>query len=153
MRGIVMSMDESEFDAWVRDLEERMQEEVERAYSKKVIGEWTRPANVGRMARPDAHARLTGTCGDTMEVFLAVDGDTIARATFLTDGCGATVACGSMLTKLVTGCDTATARRLTPQHLCNALDGLPEENRHCASLAVQTLRMALDDLEHRRGGR
>jgi NifU-like protein involved in Fe-S cluster formation len=53
----------------------------------------------------------------------------------------------------VTGCDTATARRLTPQHLCNALDDLPEENHHCASLAVQTLRMALDDLEHRRGDR
>ncbi|NIV36181.1 MAG: iron-sulfur cluster assembly scaffold protein, partial [Anaerolineae bacterium] len=55
------------------------------------------------MLDADGHAALLGPCGDTMEIFLRLQDARIARATFMTDGCGPTVACGSMLTKMARG--------------------------------------------------
>ncbi len=61
----------------------------------------------------------------------------------MTDGCGPTVACGSMLTKMVTGMPLEKAGKIAPKSLIAALDGLPEESIHCAELAVNTLREAI----------
>jgi nitrogen fixation NifU-like protein len=61
----------------------------------------------------------------------------------MTDGCGPTVACGSMLTKMVTGKSLEDAAEILPEDLLKALGGLPEENIHCAELAVSTLHDAL----------
>jgi nitrogen fixation NifU-like protein len=68
---------------------------------------------------------------------------TIKEATFVTDGCGATLACGSMLTQIVTGMKLEKAEWVLPEDLIKALGGLPEEHEHCAGLAVSTLQNAL----------
>ncbi len=61
----------------------------------------------------------------------------------MTDGCGLTVACGSMLTTMIEGLSVEEAQEITPQQLIEALDGLPAENTHCAKLAVDTLLKAI----------
>jgi nitrogen fixation NifU-like protein len=125
------------------DLQRQIIEQERTIYSDKVIEEAHNPRNLGRMPEPDTHAIVCGWCGDTMEIYLRLDGERIKEIAFMTDGCGSAVACGSMLTRLVQGTSLKEADRITPEDLLAALDGLPEESIHCAELAVNTLREAI----------
>jgi nitrogen fixation NifU-like protein len=129
-----------------RTLEEIQRQliEQERAiYSAKVIEHAHSPRNLERIDRPDAHKILRGPCDDTMEIYLRLDKERISDVTFMTDGCGPSIACGSMLTIIVQGISLEEAGAIEPEDLLAALDGLPEESAHCAKLAVDTLRGAI----------
>jgi NifU-like protein involved in Fe-S cluster formation len=68
----------------------------------------------------------------------------VARAvSFRTFGCGVSIACGSVLGELVKGRFLADCGAISTADLVDALDGIPEEKRWCADLAVQALRSAL----------
>ncbi len=126
-------------------------ERQERAYySRKVMEEANNPQNVGRMSKPDGAAEITGPCGDTMEFYLRVNNETIDEISFYTDGCGATIACGSMTTRMVKEKGVEEAGKLTSQDIIDALDGLPEENLHYGKLAADTLQKALHNY-HEKG--
>jgi len=132
-----------DFDRFVEELQREIDERAQALYSDKVIAEATHPSNMGRMATPDAYGSVHGECGDTMEMYLRLDDGRIAEATFITDGCAPTVACGSKLTTMVQGMSLAKAAEITSEELIAALDGLPAEHTHCAVLAVNTLREAI----------
>lgn len=133
----------SDFDRMVEEIQRWIIEEERALYSAKVIEEYHHPQNLGRMSEPDGVGIVHGWCGDTMEIYLRVNGRRIGEATFMTDGCGPTVACGSKLTTMIQGMSIAEASELTKDDLLTALDGLPEESVHCAELAVNTLQKAI----------
>jgi len=98
------------------------------------------------MQNADVQGATHGWCGDSMTFYLRLEGDMIKEAMFTTDGCGATLACGSMLTQMVTGMDVEAAGEIMPDDLLEALGGLPEESIHCAGVAVAALQNALFNL-------
>lgn len=98
------------------------------------------PRHYGAVAEPDAHARITGPCGDTMDFWLAVRDGVIQRIGFTTDGCGSSRACGSMTCELAAGRPTSVAAAIEPEQVLEALAPFPAEVAHCAVLAVNTLR-------------
>lgn len=140
----------TDFDRLVAELQQEIEEQERGFYSDKVIEEARNPSNLGRMVEPDVRGMVRGWCGDTMEFYLRLDGERITEATFMTDGCGATVACGSMLTRIARGMLLEEAGGIMPQDLIVALDGLPEEHAHCTELAVSTLQNALFNWRARR---
>ena len=104
------------------------------------------PPHLGTIETPDGHARVTGRCGDTMEMFLKMKDDVILQCTFQTDGCGTTIACGSVATELARGKTfTLALASVSAGEILKKLGGLPEEDVHCAQLAAETLRRALAD--------
>jgi|GEM_PF-251395 len=132
-----------DFDRAMAALQEQVLQDARNYFSAQVIEEFSHPQNEGLMLEPDGLGRAVGLCGDTMEIYLRLAGPRIAKAAFITDGCGVTVACGSMLTRMAGGLLLAEAAAITPEALTAALDGLPEDHAHCAVLAVQTLRAAI----------
>jgi Mrp family chromosome partitioning ATPase len=110
------------------------------------------PRNHGPMETFDGHARITGPCGDTMEFWLRMRNGTVVRAAFVTDGCGSSLACGSMATSLADGRGVADAAALRQEDILDALGGFPAESEHCALLAANTLRSACEDCLNRRNG-
>ena len=142
--------DEKDFDRMVKELQREIAEQEQAVYSAKVIEEVHNPRNIGRMSQPHARGLVHGWCGDTMEIYLRLNGERIEEATFMTDGCGPSVACGSMLTRMVIGMSLEEASEVRPENLLDALDGLPEESDHCAELAVSTLQNAI--FNHRVNG-
>ena len=76
-------------------------------------------------------------------MYLRLDGDRIAEASFWADGCLSTMACGDMLTTMARGMTLEDAAAITPEELIAALDGLPYKSHHCAELSVETLREAI----------
>ena len=61
--------------------EELIKEEMRKVYSEIAIGHAMDPRNVGNMESADGFAKITGPCGDTMEVWLKVSNETIIEAT------------------------------------------------------------------------
>lgn len=117
-------------------------------YSLKVIEHMSRPCHWGIMHKSDGYAKITGPCGDTMEISLIVRNNIIVKCTFDTDGCGTTVACGSMIAEMATGKSLIIARQIDQNTILDYCGGLPEGNEHCALLAANTLRSAIDDYLH-----
>ena len=125
--------------------EELIKQEMRKIYSEAVIEHSMNPRNLGELDDPDGFARVTGPCGDTMSVWLKVNGDTIINASFMTDGCGTTIASGSMVTEMVKGKSISEAQKTTQRDVLDALGGLPQESEHCALLAANTLKAAIRD--------
>jgi nitrogen fixation NifU-like protein len=94
---------------------------------------------------------VLGPCGDSMEMFLRVRDSRIKVAAFMTNGCGPTVACGSMLTQMAQGKSLDAAASIEAADVIIALDGLPPEHVHCATLAVHTLQEAIADHQQEAG--
>ena len=138
--------DESDFDAFIEKLHKEIEEDELKTFSKKVIEEYHHPKNWGKIDDANAQTSLTGSCGDTMKFYLFIKNNIIKKASFITDGCGPTVACGSKLTTMITNMNILDAKKLTPENLIDALDGLPPENEHCALLAIRTLNAALQQI-------
>lgn len=101
--------------------------------------------NLGSLDNPNAQGFFLGKCGDRMQIDLQIVNRRIINAKFMADGCGATLACGSMITKMACSKTLTQAKKIEPDELINALDGLPEDHLHCAELAVMTLREAVID--------
>lgn len=108
------------------------------------------PRNWGILDQSDGYARITGPCGDTMEISLIVKDDVIVKCTFDTDGCGATVSCGSIITDMATGETTSYARNIDQAAILEYCEGLPQANEHCALLAAKALQVALEDFRRTR---
>ena len=127
------------------DLQAVVMADARKIYSETVIDHAMNPRNLGTMQNFDGFARITGPCGDTMEVWLKVKGNTITDIYFMTDGCGTSLASGSMMTELAKGRSISVAVRISQQDVLEALEGLPEESQHCALLAANTLKAAIRD--------
>jgi len=115
----------------------------EQPFSPKALELIQSKENMGKLENPDGRGVVRGWCGDTMQIDLLLSGEIIKEARFLTDGCGATIACGSMLTKLAKLKTLSEAQKITPEVLLEALGGIPEGHEHCAELAVKTLHQAI----------
>lgn len=102
---------------------------------------WSNP----RVEDPDGSARITGKCGDTMEILLKFEGDRVKDTSHWTDGCVYSLNCVYAAAKL--------ARNRTPDEILDIdsdlieeqVGGLPTDHHHCANLAWETLQAALDD--------
>jgi len=136
---------------------ERIEAEIRRRekeyYTKKALEEAYNPKNVGKIEDADCFGRVTGPCGDTMEIYMRVINGKIEDCKFLTDGCGATIACGSVLTEMLKGKTLEEAAKIKPEDILSVLGGLPPENLHCPVLAVRTLNAALENFRRRRSRR
>ena len=131
----------SEFD----EFQKLIMADMRKVYSETTIDHIINPRNLGDMADASGFGRVTGSCGDTIEIWLKVKNGIIADATFLTDGCATSIASGSMATELAKGRSIPEALKISQQDVLKALGGLPEESAHCALLAANTLKEAVKD--------
>ena len=135
----------SDFEKMADRLESDIMEQMQRTYSEIAIDHAMNPRNIGRIEGANGHARFTGPCGDTMEIFLRIQNNVITQAVFMTDGCGTSIASGSIVTELAKGKRIQEAYRISRRDVLDALGGLPEEDEHCALLAASTMRLAVHD--------
>ncbi len=128
----------------IEEIVKSLQDTVSEGYSQKLKDELFDPKNIGKIENPDSHVRITGVCGDTVEIYLAIKEGRINDIKFMTDGCGATIVCASYVTRTVKGKSIEEALRIKPEDVDRYFEGLPKENKHCAMLSVITLRAALE---------
>lgn len=127
------------------EFEELVKQEMRKIYSDTAIEHGMNPRNLGELEDADSSGRVTGSCGDTMYMWLKVKDGTISDISFLTDGCGTSMASGSMATEMAKGKSLTEAQKISQEDVLNALGGLPEESEHCALLASDTLKAAISE--------
>ena len=133
------------FEESVKDLEQSILEDMKTLHSEKTIEHFLNPRNLGRITTPDGFASVTDAHGHTMEISLKVKDGKVMNASFWTDGCGCSIASGSVVTELAKGKGVLDARKIRQQDIVNALGGLPADDLHCAVLAADTLKQAIKD--------
>lgn len=127
-----------------------LQNSTLKGFSEKFKSELLNPQNIGKIDDPDSYVRVTGVCGDTIEMYLSVKSGKIINIKFLTNGCGATIACSSYTTRISKGKSIESAFKIKPKDIDNYFEGLPDEYKHCAKLAVITLKAALKEYAKKR---
>ena len=100
-----------------------------------------------RLQNPDGYGSRTGDCGDTVEIYLSVKNGLIQAVSFETDGCISTHACANTVSYLAERKPVDKAWGITPDDVIKFLETLPEENYHCAELAVGAFYMALNNYQ------
>jgi nitrogen fixation NifU-like protein len=128
----------------IDDIARRLQETVLAGYSERFKHELFNPENMGKVRNPDSHVRITGVCGDAIEMSLTLRDERVSDVKFTTDGCGATVACASCVTRMAKGKPIKDVLRIEPEDVDDYFEGLPDESKHCAKLAVMALRAVLE---------
>jgi nitrogen fixation NifU-like protein len=140
-------MPKDEYDKYVDTLQEIINEEEIKAYNERIVALYHDPKNWGKP--PDNEITISksyeGSCGDTMSFYLKIKDNIIEKANFITDGCGASVATGCQTTLLIENKSVEDAEKLQPEDVDVALNGLPEDHKHCAELAIRTLKRAIED--------
>jgi len=78
--------------------------ELRDLYQEVILDHNKHPRHFGRLEGATHQARgHNPLCGDQVEVFIAVDGDTVREATFEGDGCAICTASASLMTEAVQG--------------------------------------------------
>lgn len=138
-------MSKDELDDFVEKMQAKIFEETRGTYGEIAFQRWLNILYMGPMDNPDGYARVTGTCGDTMEVFLRFENDRVKEASFITDGCGGSAVCGSFAAELAIGKTPDELTEVTGEEILKVLGRFPKEDHHCCFLAANTLQEALND--------
>lgn len=121
-------------------------------YNETVLKHYNDPRNVGEIEDADGvGVYMSDYCGDITKFWIRVSEGRIKDAKYRTQGCAASIACGSVLTELVKEKTVEEALRITKDDIVNALDGLPEQKIHCSVLADDSLKDAIRDYLTRNG--
>jgi len=132
-------------DDFVKNLQNQIFDETRATYGEVVFQRWLNPLYMGVMNDADGYGRVTGSCGDTIEIFLRFEKGKVKEALFQTDGCGSSTVCGSFAAELALSQTPDELIEITGERILEVLGGLPKEDRHCAFLAAETLQEALND--------
>ena len=108
-----------------------------------------RPKNFGPMKDASARAKIAGPCGDTVEVWLRIDGGKIRKASFMTDGCAHSSMCCGTAVRMTEGMPPEAAAEISQEEILEAVGPVPEDHQHCALLAANTIKKALENYSRR----
>jgi len=118
---------------------------IEQVHSAQFIDMASRTNRLKTIHHPDGYGKRVSSCGDSIDLYLAIRDDRIRTVSFLIQGCLNTNACANTLAALVEGKSVADGWRITPAHVMEYLETLPAEHTHCAELVVEAFYHALKD--------
>ena len=114
-------------------------------YTDTVIDHAINTRNFGQMPDYDGTGTAKSSCGETMQIWLKIKDGKVVKASFETDGCAATLACGSVATELAKGKDILDAQKIKQKEILKALEGLPDHNQELAQVASKAIKNAVSD--------
>ena len=139
-----MRMSDKEFDDFVDNLQEKIFAEARDAYGEKGFDRWRNPRYCGKLADETVSGRVTGSCGDTIDMSLRIENDRIVDGAYMTTGCASSGLCGSFAVELAIGKGVEEIFDLKGEDVLKAIGKFPEDDTHCAFLAVNSLQDAVN---------
>lgn len=131
-------------DVFVENLQQQVFDEARDAWGEAGFQLWQHPLHSGALENPDSYARITGKCGDTMGIYLIFENGRVKTTTYTTDGCGSSTICGSFTAGMAIGKTPDELAEITGEKVLAKIGTFPEDEQHCAFLAVEALQAALD---------
>lgn len=137
-------MNDNDFDALIDKIQGEVFDEAKAALGEKGFDRWRNPKFCGRLEGADGYAKLTGDCGDTMEMYVRIQDNQVSQVGYYTDGCSSSSIAGSFAAELATGRGFTEVLDLRGDDVLQEIGRFPESEEHCAHLAVRTLQEALN---------
>ncbi len=117
-------------------------------YNEIIMDHFENPRNVGDMTDADGVGTVGNPkCGDVMTLYIKIEDNRISDIKFKTFGCGAAIASSSFTTELVKGKTIEEVLKFTRTDIADGLGGLPPVKVHCSVLALDALRVAIEDYQ------
>jgi nitrogen fixation NifU-like protein len=121
-------------------------------YNETVMSHFSNPQNVGEIPDANGVGEIGNiVCGDILRVYIKVKDDRLEDVKYMTYGCAAATASGSMMTVLAKGLTIEEGLNLSNKDVAKALGGLPSQKLHCSNLAADTLHKAIRDWQRKTG--
>lgn len=114
-------------------------------YSEKAVNYYLETPHLGIIPNADQISEMTGTCGDTIKVYLKVENDRIADVKYEIMGCPGSISAAMAAGDLVRGKTVDDALALNDGDVFHFLEEIPVKKHHCIQLAVKALLSALHD--------
>jgi NifU-like protein involved in Fe-S cluster formation len=116
-------------------------------YTRQVADHIAQPRNVGELDHPSGVGDVTNeVCLDRIKLTIRVEGARLIDAKVQAQGCPPTIAAASVLTEMIIDRPLTEVQLLTRKDIVESLGRLPAAKMHCASLAIDALRAAIDDI-------
>ena len=119
-------------------------------YSDKAIEYYLEKPYMGSLADADQVSEMTGTCGDTMAVYLKVAQGKVSDVRYQVTGCAGAVSAAMAAVDLVKGKKIEDARGLEDGDIFRVLQDIPVKKHHCIQLAVKALHKTIDAYQRSR---
>ncbi len=124
---------------------------MKKNYSEKAMDHFLNPRNMGEIEDADGVGDVGNPrCGDLMTIYIKVDEGKISDMRFKTLGCAAAIATSDMICEVAKGKKIEEALEITFQDLLDELGSLPPTKVHCADLAQEGLKAAVEDYEKKK---
>lgn len=94
---------------------------------------------------PDGHAKVTGNCGDTMEISLQFKDGRVCNSSAWTNGCSVSKMCVEAAAMLARNRQIGEIEKINMMTIMEQIGQLPDTHLHCAQLAETTLLRAVKD--------
>jgi nitrogen fixation protein NifU and related proteins len=117
--------------------------EPELTSAEVAVHKWLQSLQWKNGKDPDGHACLTGKCGETIEIFLNFEGETVKEAAYRTNGCISSRVCAALIAQMAHGKTPDQLLDITAQSVLGLLGDFPKSEEHCAFLAAESLQEAL----------
>ena len=116
-------------------------------YPSKIHHRFLSPANAATDGLGTKGIAASFVCGSFVELFVAIDGDEIGKASFRTNGCGFMVAAADVLCDWVSRKQLAELHGLNDEELRAVISGVlgefPSDREQCASVVFDALHQAM----------
>ncbi len=119
---------------------------AESGYSDTAIDYYLNQPDMGSLANADHVSELTGQCGDTMKIFLKMNGEIIEIAKIQVLGCPGAISAAMVAMEMIKGKTIEEARTITDRDIFRKLVQIPDQKQHCIRLAVKTMNKAFDEI-------
>ncbi len=116
-------------------------------YSQEAINYIIDKPYMGTLPDADHISEMTGTCGDTMTIYLKMAQNVITDARYEVLGCPGAVSAAMAAVDLIKGKTLDDARKLNDGDIFSVLIDIPVKKHHCIQIAVKTLHKALDEIK------
>ncbi|MEE4241723.1 MAG: iron-sulfur cluster assembly scaffold protein [Desulfopila sp.] len=138
-------MTNNELDTFLDNLQDEILRDAHNAYGEKGYDRWLNPSYRHILDNPDCQAKLTGECGDSMEMYLKIDPhkQIVTEASYQTSGCASSSICGSIAAELVRGKPVMDVLDMRGEDILRELGKFPKDEEHCAHLAITTVKEAI----------
>jgi nitrogen fixation NifU-like protein len=122
-----------------------LKETYRQKYSEVAADHMVFPRNSGELPNHSCFGIVNDDKDETLAIWLKMENGRVSDASFSGDECITCTACASAVTELAIGKTIAEVLTITSQEVIDSLQGLPEEDQHCANLAVDTIKTAIND--------
>ncbi|MEH0020783.1 MAG: iron-sulfur cluster assembly scaffold protein [Desulfobacter sp.] len=117
-------------------------------YADPAIDYYLEKKYMGTIEDADQVSEKIGSCGDTMKIYIKLNGDRVIKdIRYEITGCAGAISAAMAAVELAKGKTLDQALAINDGDVFNALESIPEKKHHCIQLAVKTMHQGIEEFK------